>query len=703
MRSEVFICFIATFVTAGVGCFAVLRPDRSVARWLFLAGMGAFSLESGVAAGGMLAGHSHTAVFWRELRLIISSCIPGIWLAFSLVFSRGNPSASLNAWRPLLVLAVGASLLVLVGTAAGMVLIDGTFEEAGVTLFHLSRWGFAIYILLLLGSVFVLMNLERTFRASVGKMRWRIKFMILALFVVFGVRIYTGSQVLLYSHLRPVLESFEAVSLLVACGLMVASFARAGFREVEVYPSGALLQSSVTLFISGSYLLIVGGLAKLLTMFGNYGGLPMKALVILISLVLLSLLLLSDKMRERSRRLISQHLKRPLHNYRQVWMSFAERTSSLLNETDLSRAVTTLVSDIFQVLSVTIWLIDENQKLVFGASTSLLESDSRSLVPDDLNRNRALTGGMAAHPYPLNVENAEAEWIAALKRHNASFFHGRENGLCMPLVARDEVLGLICLGDRVNHVPFSAEDLDLLKCLGDQVAANLLNLQLSQKLLRAKQLEAFQAMSAFFVHDLKNTAHSLSLLLQNLPTHFQDPAFKEDAHRAVFNSVRRLNELVGCLATLRQKLEIHPTEVDLNDVVTSALKGMHLPAKESIERDFHKLPAVLADAEHLQKVVTNLVLNAREAMENNQGKIEIATDRKNDWAIVSVRDHGRGMSPEFIQKQLFRPFQTTKKNGIGIGMFHSKMIVEAHRGKIEVESEAGKGTTVRVLLPLRRS
>jgi signal transduction histidine kinase len=67
---------------------------------------------------------------------------------------------------------------------------------------------------------------------------------------------------------------------------------------------------------------------------------------------------------------------------------------------------------------------------------------------------------------------------------------------------------------------------------------------------------------------------------------------------------------------------------------------------------------------------------------------------------MSVTDNGCGMAPEFVQNSLFRPFQTTKKKGIGIGMFHCKMIVEAHRGRIEVESQPGKGSAFRVLLPL---
>ena len=84
------------------------------------------------------------------------------------------------------------------------------------------------------------------------------------------------------------------------------------------------------------------------------------------------------------------------------------------------------------------------------------------------------------------------------------------------------------------------------------------------------------------------------------------------------------------------------------------------------------------------------------------GKILIQTSQRNGWVVLSVSDTGCGMSPEFLQHSLFRPFSTTKKSGIGIGVFHCKMIVEAHGGKIEVDSELGKGSVFRVLLPITR-
>jgi signal transduction histidine kinase len=95
-------------------------------------------------------------------------------------------------------------------------------------------------------------------------------------------------------------------------------------------------------------------------------------------------------------------------------------------------------------------------------------------------------------------------------------------------------------------------------------------------------------------------------------------------------------------------------------------------------------------------------MNANEAVSaiNGNGVIRVATLHEGETVGFSVKDNGCGMSEEFIENSLFRAFQTTKKKGLGIGLFHCKLIVEAHRGTIEVNSAVGKGTEFRVILPV---
>jgi signal transduction histidine kinase len=190
-------------------------------------------------------------------------------------------------------------------------------------------------------------------------------------------------------------------------------------------------------------------------------------------------------------------------------------------------------------------------------------------------------------------------------------------------------------------------------------------------------------------------------MLQNLPVHFDDPAFRADALRGIGNTVDRINHLITRLGVLRNKLDLKTVECDLNELVKEALEASHGPEEEvRWVENLQPLPKVMADREQLQNVLTNLLINAREAVTRG-GEVIVATAQRIGRVVFSVTDNGCGMSPAFLRDSLFRPFHTTKKKGLGIGMFQSKMIVDAHHGDIEVESEVGKGTTFRVILPMR--
>jgi signal transduction histidine kinase len=159
--------------------------------------------------------------------------------------------------------------------------------------------------------------------------------------------------------------------------------------------------------------------------------------------------------------------------------------------------------------------------------------------------------------------------------------------------------------------------------------------------------------------------------------------------------------LIARLGSLRQSAQIQPVSSDLCAVVAASLDGISMPPGVTLTRHLVPMPMVPIDPSQMQKVVTNLVINAQEAM-RGPGEIVVSTARQDSSIVLSVRDNGSGMSPEFVRRSLFRPFQTTKKTGLGIGMFHCRMIVEAHAGRIEVETEEGKGTNFRVVLPLNK-
>jgi putative PEP-CTERM system histidine kinase len=410
-------------------------------------------------------------------------------------------------------------------------------------------------------------------------------------------------------------------------------------------------------------------------------------------------LLLSNRVRQNIRRFVSRHFKRPQYDFRQIWMRFTQGTSSVLDQANLCTAAAKLISETFNVLSVTIWLFDDHDRLTFAASTSRSEREVNDALPNLANLGSALAK-IRELSKPFDLEKAKGDYAENLRQIASSQFRTGGNRICAPLWTGDCCVGVAILADRVGGVPYTLEELDLLKCMGDQVAVSLLNLRLTEEIMRGKELEAFQAMSAFFVHDLKNAASTLSLTLQNLPVHFDDPAFRQDALRGISETANRINQLVSRVAALRP-LEPKLAEVDLNLLVTDALRVLNGTPGISVAKEFHLQPKLKVDRDQFGSVITNLLLNARDAVQAG-GEIKIETNQRDDWAILSVADNGCGINAAFLKGSLFRPFQTTKKKGLGIGMFQSKMIVEAHRGKIQVDSEPGAGTTIRVMLPLGR-
>ncbi len=683
----------AGLLSLGLVLSVLLREKRSLAQASFVGGLVMLALESLLAGLGSAALSEPQAVRWHFWRLLAMQLVPGAWLAFSLVYARGDHRETIRKWRPAILILMLLPLAVLAWGGEQLIRLKGA---AGQWEFALPAEGKFLYILFLLASVLVLMNLERTFRGSIGTMRWRIKYMVLGLALLFLLRIYTASQTILYSRTQENWLYVNALAWLMASALIAFSRFRARLFDLDIYPSQALLQNSLTVLVVGAYLLIVGVFANLV----GHGDtdFPLEAFLIMVVMAGLSILYFSERLRQKLRRFVSRHFRRPFYDHRQIWSTLTNTTATVTHAPELCRISAKWISDTFQALSVTIWLADEGRKrLVFGASTALVEATAADLLNPGISFE-TLEKGLLAHPLPFELNDAQGLWVETLKACSPEFFLKGADRVCVPFLSQQQLMGIMVLGDRVNQEPFSAEDLDLLKCVGEQLASYFAGIQMSQKLFQVKELEAFQTMAAFFVHDLKNTTSTLSLMLQNFREHFDNPDFREDALRGISKSVQHLNGLISRLSSLRHSLEVKAARIDLNQVVEAALGALGDPGALKISKTLPPLEPVMADAEQIHKVLLNLFLNARDAMPAG-GELQITTAADADWTTVTVQDNGCGMSQEFMARQLFRPFQTTKKTGLGIGMFHSKMIVEAHRGRLEAESQPGQGALFKVMLP----
>jgi putative PEP-CTERM system histidine kinase len=700
MEPKALLAFTAAVLSSSLAIFVLLANPRLFVHRVFASGMSALALVQICTGMGAQAVLPADIVYWEYLRLLSAALIPGPWLLFSIHFARANVRNIMAQWRWVILASFVLPLVLVLACQYALFTTRFRFDTAFGWILQLGWSGYAFYLYSLLISVAILMQFERTLRASTGSMRWQIKFMLLGFGSLFAAQIYTDSQVLLFSSTNKRLNVFTSWAVLVANVLMISSLVRYRFLSVDIYLSPRVVHNSLTVALVGGYIFTVGALAKALTYFGWGEVLPLETFFVFLAAVALAIVLLSEQLRQKLTLFINRHFYRARYDYRQKWTTFTERTTSVVDVQELCAVVTKMISETFGVPAVTIWLCDEDapEVLCVGGSTVLSRTEGEVLgAPKATGVDFAQF--MRERRLPIDLERRSDSKAQALKTTYAAYFQKAQSRYCVSLVAGQQLLGVITLDNRLTQDPFSPEDLDLLKTFADQAAASLLSLRLSQRLLKAKEMEAFQTLAAFFVHDLKNLAAKLSLLLQNVPIHYENPVFRQDMLRVISGSVAKMTAMCSRVSLLTNKLDLHPVLTDLTELVRHTLNDVQDLVKVPLFQELRPVPKLFVDPEHLQKVVINLLLNANEAV-NDQGEIHITTDTMDGWVMLAMRDNGCGIPKAFLERSLFHPFQTTKSQGLGIGLFHSKMIVEAHHGRIEVESEEGKGSTFKVFLPI---
>lgn len=224
----------------------------------------------------------------------------------------------------------------------------------------------------------------------------------------------------------------------------------------------------------------------------------------------------------------------------------------------------------------------------------------------------------------------------------------------------------------------------------------------------SRQFQSFLRISAMVSHDLKNAIAGLSMLVSNMERQFHREEFRADAIESLREATEKLKRTVARLSepakSLSGEYRLAARPVDLVPIIRRVLATNAEPSRPLYEIEA-RLPERLVAAvepERIENVVENLVINALEAMGARGGRLTVeAGTLDGDLVFVGVSDTGTGMTEEFVRTRLFRPFSTTKNKGIGLGLFTCREVVEAHGGRLEVDSREGAGTRFRVVLPSR--
>lgn len=253
------------------------------------------------------------------------------------------------------------------------------------------------------------------------------------------------------------------------------------------------------------------------------------------------------------------------------------------------------------------------------------------------------------------------------------------------------------LADSLGKVKFDWEISDLLKTAARQAAAHLAQARAAEALTVARQFESFNRAAAFVVHDIKNLVAQLTLLLANAQRHKHKPEFQEDMLATIESSIARMNRM---LVKLHDKPEVTGAgAVKLDEMLEEVIRSKNaFSLKPVLEVQSPEL-RVRADREKLTRVVGHIVQNAIEATPY-LGKVGVTLARQEGWAEVVVTDTGVGMDEAFIRERLFRPFDSTKGTGMGIGAYECKAYVQELGGDITVDSQLGQGSRFTLRLPL---
>jgi putative PEP-CTERM system histidine kinase len=534
-------------------------------------------------------------------------------------------------------------------------------------------------------GVLGLLTIENLWRNTGPQRRWHVWPLCLALGGLFAYELFLFADAFITrGRVDPGLGLGRAIAAAFMTPLLALAMARNREWRVDIHVSRQVVFHTATLLASGCFLLAVAIVGMVLRKFGGDWGLVLQLAMLFGSIVVLATVLSSGSLRRRLKFLISRNFFTHRYDYRIEWLKFIELISDPSQSEELQVRIIRALAGFVDSPGGVLWSLSRGIGYRPTAVWQLPAPREAKLATED----------------PFVAGFRDGSWIQERlpeATNEAWPFASQNAWLAVPLSYRREVVGFVLL-DRMNHsVALDWEAFDLLRAAGRQAASYLAEERSTKVLRDSELLNEYSKRFAFVVHDIKNLASQLGLVVSNAKRHIDDPDFQQDMLQTIEDAVARMNHLLSQLKA--EAASRTPRLADADAMVTAVAAALaHSPV--TIEtRTEHEDCVVAIDPERLRSALTHLTQNAIEASRPGDCVV-ISTRRHRAHLVIDIVDRGQGMDDTFIRDELFLPFRSTKSGGYGIGAFQTRELIRMSGGDLEVISERGIGTTMRILLPL---
>lgn len=604
------------------------------------------------------------------------------WLFFMLQLlgfqSTGNVWNWLDKrWLPLFITGAAVALAIVALRPIAEILDLSTADIGDTTL-----------MLWLAVSILGLLLIEQIYRNASSDERWGVKFLCLGLGAMFAYDFLMYAEALLFRQLDAQLWQARGIVSTLSVPWLIIAIARNRNWRMDVHISRHIVFHTVTLMGAGLYLLCMAVIGYFIKYLGGSWGGVLQVSFVASSAALLLTLLFSGTLRARLRVWLSKHFFSYRYDYRVEWLRFTEELAALEEvPAGVVRTMATITQSpgglLFhqgpaggQLTELATWELDPPTSQELGALPTWISKSGWVVDLSEWRRSPELYDGLQV-----------PSWLTEHK----------DIWLILPLFFQESLEGLLMLTRTDLKDSVNWEDRDLLKTAGRQVAALLAQQRASNAVVEARQFDAFNRLSAYVIHDLKNILAQQSLMVSNAQKHRSNPAFIDDMISTVENSVSRMQRLMEQMRSGMRNAE--PAIVELGDLLRQVVNA-RLANKPDPDLEAKATASVIADRERLSTVFGHLIQNAQEATADD-GQVTVTIEVSGSTSQVLIADNGSGMTEAFVRERLFKPFESTKGlTGMGIGAFESREYVRQLGGDITVTSIPTQGSCFTVTLPL---